>query len=251
MTRTVKPPRRYDAARRAEQAAATRRAVLAAARELFVANGYRASTVGQIAERAGVAVDTIYASVGRKPALLRELVETAISGQDEAVPALQRDYVQRISAATGARAKIDIYAQSIADIQPRLAPVFLALRDAASSDRECAELWASIAARRAANMRLFAADLRATGEVRGDLSDDEVADIVWSMNASEYWVLLVVQRGWTPARFAEFLADAWTRLMLAPQNVKPSRTPGRRAATGEAVPVARPRRAAPPRRQDG
>ncbi|MGH8962880.1 MAG: TetR/AcrR family transcriptional regulator [Jatrophihabitantaceae bacterium] len=214
MPADVNKTRRYRAAARAEHAAATRRSVLAAARELFVADGYRATRVGQIAERAGVAVDTIYASVGRKPALLRELVETAISGQDEAVPALQRDYVQRIAAAAGARAKIALYAQSIVEIQQRLAPVFLALRDAALTEPECAELWNSISERRAANMRLFAADLRRTGELREDLSDDEVADVVWSMNASEYWVLLVVHRGWAPARFGGWLSDAWTRLLL-------------------------------------
>ncbi len=65
-------------------------------------------------------------------------------------------------------------------------------------------------------MRLFAADLRATGELRTDLSDDEVADIVWSMNAVEFWVLLVDQRGWSPERFGEWLTDAWTRVLLAP-----------------------------------
>ena len=64
-------------------------------------------------------------------------------------------------------------------------------------------------------MRRLAADLRATGELRDDLSDDEVADIVWSMNAAEYRALLVDQRGWTAERFGIWLADAWTRLLLA------------------------------------
>jgi AcrR family transcriptional regulator len=212
----VKKPRRYDASRRAAQAAATRGSVLVAARELFLDQGYRATTVSQIAERAGVAVDTVYASVGRKPQLLRELVETALSGTDQVVPAEQRDYVQQIRAASDARAKIVRYAQAVAQIHPRLAPVFLALRDAAVTEPDCAVLWTSIAERRAANMRLFAVELRGTGELRADLSDDEVADIVWSMNAVEYWVLLVGQRGWSPERFGEWLADAWTRLLLKP-----------------------------------
>ena len=46
-------------------------------------------------------------------------------------------------------------------------------------------------------MRMFAADLRATGELRADLSDEEIADVVWSMNGPEYWSLLVVDRGWS------------------------------------------------------
>lgn len=206
--------RRYHAPQRAEQAAATRRAVLEAARELFTTRGYTATTVAQVAERAGVAVDTLYATVGRKPALLREVFETALSGQDVAVPAAERDYVRAIQAAPTARQKIAIYAAAIAEIGPRTAAVHLALREA-KHDAECAALRDEIAQRRAANMRLFAGDLRATGELRDDLSDDEVADIVWSMNASEYYVLLVDERGWTPQRFGEHLADTWTRILLA------------------------------------
>ena len=206
--------RAYHSPRRVEQAAATRRDVLAAARDLFVANGYNATTIADIAARARVSLDTVYATVGRKPALLRELVETAISGTEQAVPAEQRDYVTRIQAATTAREALTIYAHAITGIQQRMAPVFLALRDAASTDQDCASLWTEIAERRATNMRAMAAGLRATGELRDDLTDDQVADIIWSMNAAEYWDLLVRERGWTPEQFRDWLTDAWPRLLL-------------------------------------
>ncbi|HYS35074.1 MAG TPA: helix-turn-helix domain-containing protein [Pseudonocardiaceae bacterium] len=218
MDENVKPQpggkRPYRSPRRLEQAAATRQAVLTAAKGLFVDKGYAATTVAEIAERARVSVDTVYATAGRKPALLRALVETAISGTDRAVPAEQRDYVTRIQAAATAHDKIIIYAHAVTGIQQRMAPVFLALRDAATTDNDCAALWAEIAQRRATNMRTFAADLRATGQLRDDLTDDQVADIIWSMNAAEYWVLLVRERAWTPDQFAAWLTDAWTRLLL-------------------------------------
>jgi len=172
------------------------------------------SQPADIAALAGVAVDTVYAAVGRKPALLRELVETSISGTDRAVPAEERDYVRRIRAATTAREKLGVYADAVAGIGQRHAPVFLALRDAAATDADCAALRREIAERRAGNMLLLAADLRATGELRADLSDREVADIVWSMNAAEYYVLLVHERGWPSQRFGAWLADAWSRLLL-------------------------------------
>ena len=206
--------RSYHSPRRVEQAAATRHAILTAARDLFVSNGYSATTVAEIADRARVSLDTVYATVGRKPALLRELVETAISGTDQAIPADQRDYVTRISAAPTAVDKITIYAHAITGIQQRMAPVFLALRDAAATDPDCAALWSEIARRRATNMRTFAADLRSTGQMRDDLTDDQIADIIWSMNAAEYWDLLVRERAWTPDQFTEWLIDAWTRLLL-------------------------------------
>jgi AcrR family transcriptional regulator len=207
----VKRP--YRSPRRARQAAETRRAVLAAARALLVEKGWAATTVAAIARHAGVSVDTVYASVGRKPAVLRELVETALSGTDEPVPGEQRDYVQRVRAAPRATDKLRLYAEGLAALQQRLAPIFLALRDAAATDPDCAALWTEIAERRRANMLLFAADLRATGELRADLTDEHVADVVWSMNAAEYWVLLVHERGWTPERFAEYLTDSWSRYL--------------------------------------
>jgi AcrR family transcriptional regulator len=207
--------RRYRAPRRAEQAAANRRAILGAARDLFVERGYIAATVAEIADRAQVSVDTIYATVGRKPELLRELVETAISGTDHAVPAIERDYVKAIRSAPTAREALTIYAAAITSIHQRLAPIFIALRDAALTDPDCAALWTEITQRRARNMRSMVTELRATGGLRDDLTDHDIADVVWSMNAVEYWVLLVRERGWTPDRFGRWLADAWVRLLLA------------------------------------
>jgi AcrR family transcriptional regulator len=215
MADDVKSRRRYTSALRTEQAAATRHAILEAARELFTAQGYAATGIAAIAARAGVAVDTVYAAAGRKPALMRQLVETSLSGTGEVVPAEERDYVRRLRAASSAREKIAIYAAAVAEIGVRLAPIHRALAEAALSDPDCSALRAEISARRAANMRLFAADLRSTGELRPDLSDDEVADIVWSMNAAEYRALLVGERGWTSERFGSWLADAWTRLLLS------------------------------------
>jgi AcrR family transcriptional regulator len=108
--------RRYQAPRRAEQATATRQAILTAARDLFVRRGYVATTVADIAHDAHVSVDTVYATIGRKPVLLRELVETAISGTTHAVPGIERDYVIAILAAADARDKLAIYAGAITSI---------------------------------------------------------------------------------------------------------------------------------------
>jgi hypothetical protein len=120
----------------------------------------------------------------------------------------------RIAAADTALAKIAIYAQAVVAIQRRMAPVFLALRDAAATDADCPSLWSEIATRRATNMRAFAAELRSTGDVREDFPDDKVADIIWSMDAAEYWDLLVANAAGAPAQFRDWLIDAWTRLLL-------------------------------------
>ena len=203
--------RRYDTTRRQQGAARTRAAILDAARELFATRGYAATPMTAIADRAGVALDTVYAAVGRKPELARLLVETAISGTDEAIPAEQRDYVRAIREAPDAGVKIDLYAAAIAAIAPRLALVLTIIRQAGRP--ELAALWQEIAERRAANMRRFVADLAAAAPLR--LPADEAADVVWATNAPELYQLLVSERGWSPERYQRFLSDTWRQVLLA------------------------------------
>jgi AcrR family transcriptional regulator len=205
--------RHYDTTGRRQAAARTRAAVLDAARELFTERGYTATSVSAIADRAGVALDTVYASAGRKPELARMLIETAISGVDQAIPAEQRDYVQAIQAAPDASTKIAIYAAAVTAIAARLEPVLAIIQQAASAEPELAVLWNQIAERRAANMRRFVADLAAIHPLRLDV--DEAAEVVWATNATELYQLLAGQRGWTPQRYERFLADTWSRLLLA------------------------------------
>jgi AcrR family transcriptional regulator len=221
MSESVKP-RTYRSSVREEQARRTRMAILDAARLLFTEQGYAATTIAQIAARAGVAVDTVYAAAGTKPVLTRLLMETAISGSDQAVPPEERDYVRRIRAAGTASEKIRIYATAVTEVNSRLAPLHLVLRNAAAQAPELGELWTEIATRRAGNMRLFAQDLAATGELRPGLDVEEVADVVWSLNSAEYYSLLVRERGWPPARLAAWLDGTWCRLFLASPSASPS-----------------------------
>jgi AcrR family transcriptional regulator len=207
--------RNYDSRRRRERSAQTRRRILDAARDLMVEVGYRAATVAAVATRAGVNVDTVYQLVGRKPVLLRELIEQAISGTGVAVAAEDRDYVKAIRAERDPREKLAIYARAAREIQQRMAPLFLALRDASSTEPEARAVWNEISQRRAANMRELAGEIQKAGGLRDDLSINEAADILWATNSSELYVLLTVDGGWSPDHFERWLTDTWHRLLLA------------------------------------
>jgi len=206
--------RAYLSPRRQERAAATRRGILKAARDLFTRQGYAETTVAAVARRARVSVDTIYASVGRKPQLLLAVIDTVLGGGDDPLPAEQRDYVQEIRAAETAVAKIHVYAAALGRLLPATASLQEALRHAAQTDTDCAAVWRGLTERRAANMLLFASDLRKTNAIRDDLTDDYVADVVWSTNSVEYFLLLR-QRGWTSEQYARWLEDLWCRTLLA------------------------------------
>ena len=181
--RSVK--RRYDTTTREAQSARTRQRIVETARRLIIERGYRATTIAAIAAEAGVHVDTVYALVGRKPTLLTEIIEQALSGADHAVSAEERDFVKAIRAEPDAAAKLAIYAHAIRETHGRLAPIFVALRDVSATDPDARTVWQAISDRRAANMTTFVRDLRAAGGLRADLSITDAADIVWATNSPE------------------------------------------------------------------
>lgn len=213
VTKQVKK-RPYDNRARLERSNETRQSILDAARFQMLERGYRATTIADIAQRAGVHVDTVYALVGRKPVLLRELIEHAISGADEVIPAEQRDYVSAIRAEPDPRRKLAIYANATREIHARLAPLLLALRDASTTEPEARAVWEEISERRAINMRELAKELNSVGGIRAGLSIGEAADTIWVTNSAEVYVLLTTERGWAPHRYERWLADTWSRLLL-------------------------------------
>lgn len=171
-------------------------------------------TMQAVAGEAEVALDTVYASVGKKPALVELLFETAISNSGHAIEATQREYVQRVRAAQGARDKLTIYAGAVVAIQGRLAPLVHAVELAGQAAPELAAIWKAISDRRARNMKLFAADLIATGETRPELAEDQIADVLWVMNSPQQYLMLVEHRGWSNKQLEAWLADSWIRLFL-------------------------------------
>lgn len=206
--------RNYESALRTEAAAETRERILRAGRKLLIERGYVAMTMQAVADEADVALDTIYASVGKKPALVELLFETAISNTDHAIVAEERDYVQRMRSSSSAREKLAIYASAVVAIQSRLAPLVHAVEIAGQAAPELAAIWKAISERRARNMKLLAADLIATGETRTDLAADEIADVIWVMSSPQHYLMFVEHRGWSKKQLEGWLADTWVRLFL-------------------------------------
>ena len=212
MVRAVKRP--YDGSRRRAAAERRRLGILAAARDLFTEGGYAATSVQAVADRAGVSLDTVYASVGRKPQLLLAVHDMALAEGPAPLPAGQRAYVRAVHEAPTAEAMIRTYAAAMARVLPHTVPIMRALREAGVTEPDCAAQADALSERRAANMRLFVADLRRTGELRPELSDNDAADLIWSLNSPE-WFGLVTGRGRTPEEYAELLADVLLRTLLA------------------------------------
>lgn len=207
--------RPYAGQRRRAASAATRQRILDAARELFVEQGYRAATVTAIAERADVNTDTVYELVGRKSVMLRELIEQSISGQDHAVTAEERAPIIAMRAETDPAIRLAMYAQVIRATHERLAPLVVALRDAAATEPEAMVVWREISDRRAANMRKLVTEIHDAGRLRADLSIDDAADTVWATNSPELFIMLTSERNWTADHYEQWLGTTWKRLLLS------------------------------------
>lgn len=217
--------RAYDASRRRAAARERHVRILDAAERLFVERGYLGTTMAAVAEAAGVAVDTVYASVGTKPELLMLLNDRAVTGSSDSLPPEERDVVRTITAEPDPVRKLEIYARSVAAIRPRQVPLHLVVRDAAGADAGIATVWADGMERRARNLRSFAADLDRTGRLRPALDVDTVRDIIWATSSPESWCLLVGDRGWSAERFADWLRDTWVMTLLADPGRDGSGTP--------------------------
>ena len=220
MARNVKrrpPRRRYDASGRRAAAEDNRRAIVASARRLFLELGYSATTMAAIANSAGVSHETVYASLGPKPVLFRHLIETALSGTDEPVAPLEREYARQVMAEQSPSRLIEIYASAMRATQERLAPLFDVLMHGAKSSPELASYHRELLKRRAHYARLIAQHLAEIGGLRQDVSIDVAADVLFGFNSSEFFMLFVRDRGWEPEFFESWLASAWKTLLL-PQN---------------------------------
>jgi AcrR family transcriptional regulator len=214
MKSSDRQPRSYDASRRQEQARQNRRAVLDAAHRRFVADGYAATTIAAVAADAGVSVETVYKSVGKKPELAKAVFDVAVVGDDEDVPMLQREFVARNAAEPDPRRKLQQYGEHLAVVAPRISPLLLVIRDAAAVDAGAAAVWSQVQAERLAGMTAFAAHLDERGYLRDRVSRDEARDVLWTHSSVELWDLLVRQRAWTDERYGRWIGQQLVAALL-------------------------------------
>ena len=214
----VKTQRSYDGTGRREQARRTRLAVLEAARRLFLDSGYAATTIGAVAESAGVSVETIYKAFDNKPGLVKAIFDVAVVGDDEPVPMLQREFVRRNIAEPDPHTKLADYGEHVGDISARTCPILLVVREAAAGDAGAAGVWANLQAERLTGMTVFAQHLSDGGHLRADVSAEEARDVLWTHNSVELWDLLVNQRGWSNERFGRWVGKQLIAALLPPRS---------------------------------
>ena len=210
----VKPTRAYDASGRRDRAKATRAAVLDVAREMFIERGYAKVSIAAIAKAAGVSAETIYKTVGPKPALLKAVSDATIAGDNEPLTLEAREHIQRAIAEPDPATKIQHYANLIAATQPRYAPISQLARQAAQTDPDAAEIWAAMNAERLTGATRMVQHFHENGLLRNDITVEQGADLVWTYNSVEIYELLVLTRGWSLDAYRDFIRKALIAALL-------------------------------------
>jgi AcrR family transcriptional regulator len=191
-----------------------RRAVVDAARELFLERGYAATTVEAISERAEVPPATLYRLFASKLGVLRQLLDVSIAGDDQPVAVPDRPEVAPVFAATD---PVDILrgaAGITTAINQRTNDVYGVLVGAAGSDPEAAALLADIREQRDQGQRQIVRALQRMHALRDGVKTRDADDRVHALMSPEVYRLLVVDRGWSPERYREWLASTLAQQLL-------------------------------------
>jgi AcrR family transcriptional regulator len=201
------PRRSYNSEGRREAARRNRAAVLAACRELVFREGYHATTVRAVAERAGVSAETVYKSFGGKPGMVKALWDTTLAGDDEPVPMGDRPQVQEILGTRELGAKFRLYAAYVRGIHERVAALFALLTQAGPDVGEVLE----IAEReRLTGVTAFVAHLDESGALDPEADPAHLADAVWALAGPQLYTQLTAGRGWSADTYEKWLADTLT-----------------------------------------
>jgi AcrR family transcriptional regulator len=210
--------RPYDASRRRERAAeersATRRRVVEAARELFLARGYVATTMADIAREAGVALQSVYTAGQSKADLLHLVTDLAVAGDDQDVMLIDRPDIAAIAAEPDPRRQVARFAGLIAATMERLAPVWIAYREAAAVDAKAASNLVAAHRRRHETFREL---MRMVAEPGLRRDHDASADTMWAVGSIDVFLLLRTVLEWDATRYAEWLRDTLIDQLVAPR----------------------------------
>ncbi|MBL7255871.1 TetR/AcrR family transcriptional regulator [Paractinoplanes lichenicola] len=202
--------RPYDNSRRAEQARLTRRRVLDAAHGLLVERGPAAVTMRDVAASAGVSAETVYKTFRTKAALIKDVYDVTLAGDDEPIPMIDRPEIRAVHAATTAEGTLTAYAHAARLVSGRTGPLLARLLAAArGGDPDLAEFRETTNRERMFGAGGVVRHLTDIGGLRAGVDPGQATDIVWTLISPEVYELLVGDRGWTLDQYEQWLARSF------------------------------------------
>jgi AcrR family transcriptional regulator len=211
---TSQPSKRYTSQVRDEQARRTRRAIVTAAHDLFLAQGYAATTIDGIAEAAHVSRRTVFNSVGGKVALLKLALDWAIVGDDEPIALADRPAIKAILAESDQRKVLMLWVQTVTEVAARTTPLGEVLVAAADIDPAAAQLLAEASGNRMLGATEFIRYLASLDGLAAGITEQRAAELCWALTDGHLYRLLIAQRGWSTADFNRWLSGSLAATLL-------------------------------------
>lgn len=184
------------------------------ARRLFAAHGYVGTTLPAIAAEAGVAPATVTAVFGTKPALLDALIKWAVRGDQEPVPLAQRPWWQEIYRQPDPIRQLSRYAEHGRWIHERTTDLFEIIRGAATVLPEIAAMRQELSKSHCQDDRLVAESLAQKRALASDVTVEYATALLWALGSAEMYRMLVVERGWMPKQYEQWLATTLIHALL-------------------------------------
>ncbi len=179
-----------------------------AAERLFVTRGWASTGMRDVAQEAGVAIETVYKHFDSKRALLQAVMDIAVVGDEAAVPLADRPEF----AALGRGPRRDRIAAAAAvarGVHERTAAFGMVLREAAPSDPQMAEVL------RATRQRQRADVAAGVTLIIGRPPTEQETDELWALLSPELYLLTVHEAGWSPAAYERWIATLLDRAVPA------------------------------------
>lgn len=187
--------------RRDEYAEATWQAVVVAACELFSEAGYSRTTIQQIARRARVSPATVYAQCGGKQGLLKTLMDAWTAGP------LVREIIEACAAARSAADKLQVLADGYVAIYEASGDIIRIVTDAAAAAPGAAEFLETANARHHEALIEIVSQIRETGELRKELSDEDAARVIYYHFRFAQFKLAADDFGWGEDRARDWIRE--------------------------------------------
>jgi|ERR1700754_4849075 len=204
--------RAYHAPRREAAAAQTRATILSAAQECFERDGWAATTVKAVAERAGVSPKTIEATFGTKAALLEATVTFVFRGTDEDVPVMEHAPARAFAATNTAADALDKHAAYARTVGQRTANIAAVVENAPP----VADLWATMLSNVRFGAHWAAEHIMGQPGLRADATIELVETTLRLAMDWATYRLLTTERGMTPAGFEAWMREYYARMLLEP-----------------------------------
>jgi AcrR family transcriptional regulator len=199
--------RRYNTSNRQRQKRETRRRIVDAAARLFVRDGYADTSIAAIADEAGVAVATVYATLRSKAGILRAVAELTVRGDDDSAPLSSRAAWQQIERADDPRQRLARFARLHRQICDRHATLFAQIEAAAGTDHDATELLVEFDRRRYETQARVTRGLRSRGQLRPQLTEQMATDSLWTLASERTYLALVRDREWHPDDYERWLIE--------------------------------------------